>query len=46
MIHDRNNRHEPIEKHTPFRVPIINHLFIGQVHDYDKDGVEKLIFTA
>jgi hypothetical protein len=46
MIHDRNNRHEPIEKHTPFRVAIINHLFIGQVHDYDTSGNEKLMFTA
>jgi hypothetical protein len=46
MIHDRINRHESIEKHTPFRVAIVNHLFIGQTHDYDTDGNEKLIYTA
>lgn len=46
LIHDRNNRFEPAECHTPFRVGIVDNLFIGQVHDYDTDGNEKLMFDA
>lgn len=46
MIHDRCTSREPDDKKTPFRVPIIDDLFIGQVHEYEDDGREKVIFSA
>jgi hypothetical protein len=46
MIHDRCSQREPNDKKTPFRVPIVDDLFIGQVHDYEDDGREKVIFKA
>lgn len=46
MIHDRCTLYEPVERKMPFRVPIVEELFVGQVHDYDDDGREKVIFKA
>jgi hypothetical protein len=43
MIHDRYHKFEDPGKHKEFRVPIINHLFVGQVHDF-KDGEEYVTF--
>ena len=44
MIHDANTRfkfREPFE-YTPFRVPICDKLFVGQVHDFNEAGEEFL----
>jgi hypothetical protein len=46
MIHDRYTQYEPDEKKSPFRVPIVEEMFVGQVHDYEEDGREKVIFKA
>jgi hypothetical protein len=45
FIQDRFNFYRHNE-HTvqPFRIPIINHLFVGQVHQYNDAGVEYLQF--
>ena len=41
MIHDRCSFFKD-EILTPFRVPIIDHLFVGQVHQIEPDGADKL----
>lgn len=46
MIHDRMGRYEPAASRTPFRVPIIDKLFVGQVHEYKEDGSEYCVFDA
>lgn len=45
MIHDRYPRHESADRITPFRIPIREGLFVGQVHDF-KDGVEVLVYPV
>jgi hypothetical protein len=43
MIHDSRGHFTRLEKElTPFRVPIINALFVGQVHDFNEMGEEIL----
>jgi hypothetical protein len=46
LVHDRTTTREPAERKLPFRVPIVDHLFVGQVHDYNEDGAEKVVFCA
>lgn len=46
LIHDRYRQHEPLYMHSPFRVPIINNLFVGQVHLFREDGTEYTEFSA
>jgi hypothetical protein len=38
IIHDRIGFFEPRESHTPFRVPIVDLLFCGQVHYFNETG--------
>jgi hypothetical protein len=46
QIFDRYNICEPSTVLTPFRVPITNHLFVGQVHLFREDGTEYTEFEA
>lgn len=46
QIYDRYGRFEPAAALTPFRVPIIDNLFIGQVHEFREDGSEYTFFDA
>jgi hypothetical protein len=46
LIFDRYNVFEPSAALTPFRVPITNHLFVGQVHLFHEDGTEYTEFEA
>jgi hypothetical protein len=46
QIYDRFDRFEPMSFHRPFRVPITNNLFIGQVHLFREDGTEYTEFEA
>jgi hypothetical protein len=46
LIQDRYGRHEPVSMHTPFRVPISDNLFVGQVHLFREDGTEYTEFAA
>ena len=46
LIYDRYARFEPANQLTPFRVPITNNLFIGQVHLFREDGTEYTEFEA
>jgi hypothetical protein len=40
QIYDRYGKFEPAAMLTPFRVPIIDNLFVGQVHLFREDGSE------
>lgn len=42
LIHDRVGFFEEKTLHTPFRKPIVDRLFCGQIHCFDKDGKEYL----
>jgi hypothetical protein len=42
IIHDRLATFKD-ETLTPFRVPIVNHLFVGQIHLIGEDGAEKIV---
>lgn len=46
QIYDRYARFEPRHLLTPFRVPIADNLFIGQVHLFRPDGTEYTEFEA
>lgn len=46
LIQDRYGYYKHEETLTPFRVPIINNLFIGQVHLFDTSGNEYTQFEA
>jgi len=43
MIHDRYGWIEPPDRLTPFRVPIKDGLFVGQVHQFRPDGSEYAV---
>ncbi len=40
MIHDELQHYEPIAFRTPFPYPLIENHFIGQVYEFDSNGVE------
>ena len=41
LIHDELRNYEPPEQKAPFKVGILNGVdFIGQVYEYDENGVE------
>jgi len=40
QIYDRHCRYEPTSELTSFRVPIVDNLFVGQVHEFREDGAE------
>ena len=45
FIQDRYNFYRHNEHNVqPFRVPIVDHLFVGQVHKFNEAGVEYLDF--
>ncbi len=46
LIHDRYGYYREHEQLTPFRVPIVNNLFVGQVHLFDPSGNEYVEFKA
>lgn len=46
QIYDRHSHFEPPHKLTPFRVPIKDNLFVGQVHLFREDGIEYTEFDA
>jgi hypothetical protein len=46
QIYDRYGYFEPAHMLTPFRVPITDNLFIGQVHLFRPDGSEYTEFAA
>jgi hypothetical protein len=46
QIYDRYAQYEPPTTLTPFRVPIKDNLFVGQVHLYREDGTEYTEFDA
>ena len=46
QIYDRYGTFEPAAMLTPFRVPIVDNLFVGQVHEYREDGAEYTQFDA
>lgn len=46
QIFDRYSYFEPAHMLTPFRVPITDNLFIGQVHLFHPDGSEYTEFAA
>jgi hypothetical protein len=46
LVHDEVNNYEPPEYKMPFRVPIKDQKhFIGQVYEYDENGIEFPKFT-
>lgn len=45
LIHDETQRFESEDKKTPFPYPIVGEHFIGQVYEFDKDGMETTKFT-
>lgn len=46
QIYDRYSMFEPQGILTPFRVPITDNLFVGQVHLFHEDGTEYTEFDA
>lgn len=46
LIHDRYGYYKNTEELAPFRVPIVNNLFVGQVHLFDISGNEYTEFSA
>jgi hypothetical protein len=40
LIHDRAGFYESSECHTPFRKPLVDRLFCGQVHCFNENGEE------
>jgi hypothetical protein len=46
LIFDRSGYIEPVEMHTPFRIPLEDDLFVGQVHDFKEDGTEYAVWPA
>jgi len=45
MIHDANMHFRQSESvFQPFRVDVVNKLFVGQVHDFNEEGEEILIY--
>ncbi len=46
LIHDRHGRFEAAELHAPFNAPLVDNLFVGQVHLFREDGTEYAEFTA
>jgi hypothetical protein len=40
IIHDRCGFFEPRESQTPFRNPLVDRLFCGQVHWFNENGDE------
>ncbi len=46
MIHDRYGHFAASEILIPFRAPILDNLFVGQVHDFREDGSEYTQFEA
>ena len=46
LIHDRYGYYKMQEQLVPFRVPIVNNLFVGQVHLFDASGNEYVQFDA
>lgn len=46
LVHDRFGRFEDPATHAPFRVPIENNLFVGQVHLFHMDGTEYTMYNA
>jgi len=46
QIFDRYARYEPQDSLTPFRVPIKDNLFVGQVHMFRENGTEYTTYSA
>jgi hypothetical protein len=46
LVHDRYGRFAATESPVPFRVPITEDLFVGQVHEFRPDGTEYITFPA
>jgi hypothetical protein len=46
LIQDRYGYYKHEEELTPFRMPIVNNLFVGQVHLFDMSGNEYTQFEA
>lgn len=46
LVHDRYGRFAATEESVPFRVPIVDDLFVGQVHEFRSDGTEYTTFPA
>lgn len=46
QIYDRYSHYEPQSTLTPFRVPIKDNLFVGQVHLFREDGTEYTEFDS
>jgi hypothetical protein len=46
QIYDRYGRFESAAALTPFRIPIVDNLFVGQVHEFREDGAEYTFFDA
>ena len=46
LIHDRYGYYNQYEQLTPFRIPIVNNLFVGQVHLFDISGNEYTQFES
>lgn len=46
QIFDRCGRYKLVEVLTPFRVPIVENMFIGQVYDFNEQGVEYAFCDA
>jgi len=44
LIHDELQHFEPHHVRTPFRVPLVENHFIGQVYEFDDKGVETQKF--
>jgi hypothetical protein len=45
MIHDEIQQYEPKDFKTPFRVPLLENHFVGQVYEFDQAGQEYTKFS-
>jgi hypothetical protein len=45
IIHDELQHYEPIDFKTPFRVPLLENHFVGQVYEFDTTGQEVQKFS-
>jgi hypothetical protein len=45
MIHDDHYHIDPTIPRTPFRVPIIDHQFVGQAYTINEDGSDKPLYV-
>ena len=45
MIHDDHHHIDPTIPRTPFRVPIVDHQFVGQVYTINEDGSDEPMYV-